>query len=183
MAFSGATEINSATLAQFYRRVPLPPGSRCVRLLRVGEHTNPDGDDGPIWGNLFLADLDQKPEFAALSYRWGEDNCHSALVHLRRKFGSFVIWVDAICIDQSKPEEKAQQLPLMGDIYSLAKPVYIWLGKGNLKTDRAMRFLSETGFNDCFFEAGDPKRGVLSKPRIWRACWNAYSVHWGTQHT
>ncbi|KAF7540204.1 hypothetical protein G7054_g1547 [Neopestalotiopsis clavispora] len=39
------------------------------------------------------------------------------------------IWIDAICIDQSSALEKAQQIPLMGEIYKHAESVIIWLGQ------------------------------------------------------
>ncbi|OHF02893.1 hypothetical protein CORC01_01651 [Colletotrichum orchidophilum] len=38
-------------------------------------------------------------------------------------------WIDAICIDQTNPQEKAVQIPLMGEIYARSLAVYIWLGK------------------------------------------------------
>ncbi|KAK1657553.1 heterokaryon incompatibility protein-domain-containing protein [Colletotrichum godetiae] len=40
-----------------------------------------------------------------------------------------LIWIDAICIDQTNPQEKAVQIPLMGEIYAKSSAVYIWLGK------------------------------------------------------
>ncbi|KAL5329271.1 hypothetical protein ACEPPN_002782 [Leptodophora sp. 'Broadleaf-Isolate-01'] len=39
------------------------------------------------------------------------------------------IWADAICIDQGNMKEKAIQISLMGDIYTGAKNVIVWLGK------------------------------------------------------
>jgi hypothetical protein len=110
-----------------------------------------------------------KPQFAALSYVWGIEqerydiscnsvdlavtkNCLAALQHLRKKLGHFSIWVDAICINQSQSNnnEKDQQIPLMGEIYSSAAVTYIWLGPGNQKSDRAMALLSRAGFLDYF---------------------------------
>ena len=40
------------------------------------------------------------------------------------------LWVDAVCIDQSSMDERASQVLLMGDIYSRAEHVIVWLGKG-----------------------------------------------------
>ncbi|EXF84170.1 hypothetical protein CFIO01_05673 [Colletotrichum fioriniae PJ7] len=40
-----------------------------------------------------------------------------------------LVWIDAICIDQTNPREKAVQIPLMGEIYAQSSAVYIWLGK------------------------------------------------------
>jgi hypothetical protein len=39
-----------------------------------------------------------------------------------------LLWIDAISIDQGNPREKANQIPLMGDIYSNAQEVLGWLG-------------------------------------------------------
>lgn len=75
-------------------------------------------------------------------------NCREALVALRRlhsygpgdqssqKAGEqadgegqvLTIWVDAICINQKDEREKEGQLPLMGEIYTWASKVWIWLG-------------------------------------------------------
>ncbi|KAK4098470.1 hypothetical protein N658DRAFT_476979 [Parathielavia hyrcaniae] len=38
------------------------------------------------------------------------------------------LWIDAICIDQGSPAEKAAQIPLMGEVYSRAGRVLAWLG-------------------------------------------------------
>jgi hypothetical protein len=37
-------------------------------------------------------------------------------------------WVDAICINQNDLNEKNEQVPRMGDIYSMASRVWIWIG-------------------------------------------------------
>jgi hypothetical protein len=37
-------------------------------------------------------------------------------------------WIDAICIDQLNVREKNEQVPRMGDIYSMAGRVWIWMG-------------------------------------------------------
>lgn len=39
------------------------------------------------------------------------------------------LWIDAVCIDQSNRIEKALQIPLMGQIYSNAELVIVWLGE------------------------------------------------------
>ncbi|KAK5082566.1 hypothetical protein LTR70_007672 [Exophiala xenobiotica] len=51
------------------------------------------------------------------------------------------IWVDAICINQQNDEEKAQQIRLMKDIYSSARPVILWLGCEAEDTTLAFRFM------------------------------------------
>lgn len=84
--------------------------------------------------------------YEALSYVWGDSNlvepiyccgktlrvtlnCLKALKYLRRENESRTLWVDAICINQAgQTEEKNHQIDLMGDIYSGASKVLVWLG-------------------------------------------------------
>jgi hypothetical protein len=47
-------------------------------------------------------------------------------------------WIDAICIDQSNAEERAQQVSKMKEIYEKATSVIIWLGA--MKTNTALAF-------------------------------------------
>lgn len=38
------------------------------------------------------------------------------------------VWIDAICIDQVDSAEKAEQIPLMSQLYSKAERTLVWLG-------------------------------------------------------
>lgn len=49
-----------------------------------------------------------------------------------------VLWIDTICIDQQNADEKALQIPLMGEIYRRATEVTIWLGEGDRKMTRCL---------------------------------------------
>jgi hypothetical protein len=56
-------------------------------------------------------------------------NLHDGLQQLAASgFLGKWLWIDAICIDQENNDEKAIQVALMGDIYSTASKVIIWLG-------------------------------------------------------
>jgi len=97
--------------------------------------------------NTHKPQLSMQTSFKALSYQWGpptptrsilldnkviviRDNLWHALRHLRYPTTDRShIWIDAICIDQSNKAERAQQVSIMGDIYSLASEVLVWLGK------------------------------------------------------
>lgn len=63
------------------------------------------------------------------------ENLSDFLISLLRRAMRFsdeaipMLWIDAICIDQTNSQEKAVQIPLMGEIYSHSAAVYIWLGK------------------------------------------------------
>jgi hypothetical protein len=98
--------------------------------------------------------LTELPHYFAVSYTWGapelarevevdgitilvRENLFQLLRHLRQPHSSLVLWIDALCIDQSSIPEKNIQVPLMGQIYSSAKSVFVWLG---LHADRSEHF-------------------------------------------
>lgn len=85
--------------------------------------------------------------YTALSYVWGlggfdqmvrlergdipiTSSLATALRHLRTSGHSIFLWIDQICMNQSDKLEMAQQIPLMGKIYSHATNTIIWLGDG-----------------------------------------------------
>lgn len=43
-------------------------------------------------------------------------NCLDALRLLRQR-NILVVWIDAVCIDQSNPAEKAIQVAMIGDVF------------------------------------------------------------------
>jgi hypothetical protein len=96
--------------------------------------------------------------YEALSYTWGDSstlqhirlnnglffikpNLYVALQHLRLADTERILWVDAICINQSCPLEKTQQVSMMRNIYQAAKRVLVWLGEGSEKTFRALSWV------------------------------------------
>lgn len=54
------------------------------------------------------------------------------------------LWIDAICINQEDPHERAEQVGLMRRIYKRASRLVIWLGKDRHESDRAIGFISKT---------------------------------------
>ncbi|CZR65524.1 uncharacterized protein PAC_15424 [Phialocephala subalpina] len=116
----------------------------------------PDGASPPIDdGAAAISTEGQKPDgalgphrYRALSYVWGSgmrshalgcegkkifvtENCDRALRDLRDDTAPITLWVDAICINQKDPDERAQQVSLMSEIYRYADEVLIWLGEGS----------------------------------------------------
>jgi hypothetical protein len=84
--------------------------------------------------------------YEALSYVWGVDiassevyiddirmevtlNLDIALRHLRRRWTSRVLWIDALSINQQNVQERNKQVRNMGLIYQQATSVLIWLGQ------------------------------------------------------
>ncbi|KAL1602452.1 hypothetical protein SLS60_005868 [Paraconiothyrium brasiliense] len=112
----------------------------------------------PLTGHLIqfdrydeLAKLDHQQEYIAVSYVWGERDLSERLIlngtennhcgylritpnvkvmleHFRRRHKKIYLWIDAICLNQNDEAEKAQQIPLMGEIYQHARKSYFWLG-------------------------------------------------------
>ena len=103
------------------------------------------------------AKLSQKPPYEALSYRWTDpnkespdlvycngfkcpigSNLYAALIRFRLPNVPRALWVDQLCINQAEGPEKAQQLLIMGDIYSKAERVLALLGPAYDDSDKAM---------------------------------------------
>jgi hypothetical protein len=47
---------------------------------------------------------------------------------VREKDKNRTLWVDAICINQQDIRERGCQVEMMGDVYSKAARVLVWLG-------------------------------------------------------
>ncbi|KAH7305457.1 heterokaryon incompatibility protein-domain-containing protein [Stachybotrys elegans] len=69
------------------------------------------------------------------------ENLESALRHLRLEDKPRVMWIDAICINQSDHRERSKQVARMGQIYALADRVVVWLGPASKDSDAALGFI------------------------------------------
>ncbi|QDS68455.1 hypothetical protein FKW77_010822 [Venturia effusa] len=103
----------------------------------------------------------QLPFYEALSYTWGDlsdtglisvgldpaktlsvtRNLYDALLHLRYETKPRLLWIDAICIDQSNLEERGSQVQKMGQIYKRANRVVVWLGPEADDSTHAMKLI------------------------------------------
>jgi Heterokaryon incompatibility protein (HET) len=121
---------------------------RTIRLMQI----LPRGSvsSAPIKFNIQHRSLDDDFEYNALSYVWGDSkagsktilcqdgtelqvgvNLHAALSALERFdiCSQNFIWIDAVCINQNDVQERTEQVTLMGEIYSKARRVFIYLGE------------------------------------------------------
>jgi hypothetical protein len=119
----------------------LDSAAKQVRLL----HLHPGSNDDKVSCTLRVVSLDDKPEYEALSYVWGDasdtvdinvqkepkpvtKNLCAALMKLRFEAEERVLWVDALCINQLDIPERSQQVRVMAAIYSQASRVVVYLG-------------------------------------------------------
>ncbi|KAI7780579.1 hypothetical protein LA080_015862 [Diaporthe eres] len=70
----------------------------------------------------------------------------------RTETAPLLVWTDALCLNQEDEQEKSQQIPRMGTIYSQAKVVLVWLGTDE-KLQSELKRLRDCGENVGFYEA------------------------------
>ena len=58
--------------------------------------------------------------------------------------GSFY-WCNALCINQNDDQEKGHQVNQMGQIYSEAQKVLVWLGVADSETELAFQVINDVG--------------------------------------
>jgi hypothetical protein len=141
---------------------PLDLAKRDIRILNV--HPGAFGDSIRTTLSHLSLSATEGQQFEALSYCWGEftrrriisleyegneyefpvtDSVEAAIRHLRSDNNTLSIWIDLICIDQTNFEERAHQVALMTDIYSLAIQVNIWLGAGTVSERTAFKVVRD----------------------------------------
>ncbi|KAH7238140.1 heterokaryon incompatibility protein-domain-containing protein [Fusarium tricinctum] len=70
-------------------------------------------------------------------------NLRAALLGLEKRLNGRPIWIDAVCINQTDSTEKATQVAHMGEIYSAAEKVFVWLGRKHTERTASMSILRE----------------------------------------
>jgi Heterokaryon incompatibility protein (HET) len=113
-----------------------------IRL--VGILPGSPGDDVSVYMDVHPLN-EVAMQYEALSYVWGNPepakiifvnkvevhvnpNLYEALISLRQRDSTRRIWIDAICLNQTSFAEKSKEVQKMGQIYSLAKTVNVFLG-------------------------------------------------------
>jgi ankyrin repeat protein len=139
-----------------YAYEPLDLEECSFRLIRLFK-----GSYGPIHCELFRASLhsiEDGIDYEALSYTWGSaekpyeietdgkkfpvaKNLFQALEHLRLQHQDRILWIDAICIDQSNIDERGHQVRQMSSIYQRAEQVIVWLGQPTVNTDLFFHYM------------------------------------------
>ena len=141
---------------EYFQYQPLSRDSKnpSIRILEL----LPGGPSDLFRCNLRHVTLSEHPEYEAISYCWGASlerklivcndsileitqSLFSALWRLRIPEEARFLWADAICINQSDPEEKSYQVALMRQIYQSAKIVDVWLGEAADGSERLKDFV------------------------------------------
>ncbi|KAH6615933.1 heterokaryon incompatibility protein-domain-containing protein [Chaetomium sp. MPI-SDFR-AT-0129] len=134
-----------------HRYQPLPTGhARFLRLGGLGAHPLAYLESHP---------LSNPPPYIAVSYCWDPTSARRGMFLDRQSFsisetvlevlnqvqasqnatGSReLLWIDQICINQADGAEKLDQMYRMGEIYSKATKVFIWLGPTANGSDAAL---------------------------------------------
>ncbi|KAF2838755.1 hypothetical protein M501DRAFT_992705 [Patellaria atrata CBS 101060] len=164
-----------------YQFEPLP-NERTIRLFEL----HPGAGVQPVVGRLRFAKLDRAPPYEAVSYvsdepRDAEEvvcngkslevsmNLYAALQRVRLQNRPRMLWVDQVCMDQKNDKERGQQMMLMGDIFTHADDVLVWLGENeDDDADLAFGLIKELNahFLDLVQGKGKKKRTTQSIPEI-----------------
>jgi len=131
MELAGRQDTSSAAC---YATAPVDRATRSIRLLRlVGSSVS-----SQIRCQLECFSLATCPTYTALSYRWGPVlstrliKINDISFNVRKNLWDFLdrernmskdgyYWIDAICIDQSRTEERNHQIGLMREIYAMVR--------------------------------------------------------------
>jgi hypothetical protein len=147
-----------------------------IRLLTL----LPGGHDDPIHCSLRNVRRNDIAGADALSYTWGEppaayetwindrpfavrENLYHALKALRLPDSERLLWIDAVCIDQSNLMERNHQVQQMAQIFGSAKSVIVWLGMETDDIRMAFSFFSEA------YLRGASNRKAMAKDNRWTA--------------
>lgn len=194
-SYSGASNVTEIGKS-IYQNSPLENGQ--IRLLEICPSEERQGSD-LIRINMFSVFLDDDLKYDALSYRWEcstghryifvngvrtpvMENLFCALKEIRSAFASQNsptsqnLWVDSICIDQASIEERTKQVGLMGQIYSNASIVRVWIGSpGSTNVRAAFDFIEDTSRLENVYPmtVGNTSSGIKAITELLdRSYWN-----------
>ncbi|KAE9367255.1 HET-domain-containing protein [Stipitochalara longipes BDJ] len=84
-----------------------------------------------------------------------------ALRNLRTSQDPWIVWIDAICINQDDVLERGVEVLKMGDIYSKARRVIVWLGPEDENSSLAVETLEDIAKDVYFSEGNDRQSRVM----------------------
>ncbi|KAG5791298.1 hypothetical protein H9Q69_009663 [Fusarium xylarioides] len=144
--------------------------------------------------HLIQAYLNDIIPYEAVSYTWERqstpheiivdkkklsitESLYEALCHLRRPDEDRVLWIDALCIDQTNIKERGHQVNRMAEIYKKADKVIVWLGylSGNATQLKSAITMLEAQAAQL---PGIPRRWPREDPR-WKSQWRQIEANLG----
>ncbi|KAF2636806.1 HET-domain-containing protein [Massarina eburnea CBS 473.64] len=111
---------------------PLPPGKDEYEILC-------DGHPLKVTKNCYAFLLSfRKAKATDTNHQSSRKNAE----FIERTFSSYLIWIDAICINQSSLGERSSQVRIMDRIYRQAQQVIVWLGPSDSSTKLAVQVIA-----------------------------------------
>ncbi|KAI3572422.1 heterokaryon incompatibility protein-domain-containing protein [Fusarium oxysporum f. sp. albedinis] len=157
-------------MAQYYSDLL---DAKSFRLATISVDKHPETGTQVPNVTLITHALSSAPEitYNALSYTWGpprpgpadseaaanpsillnrnisevQPNLYDALLELHASCSEAPIWIDALCINQSSPNERSAQVSVMNQIYGKANRVIVWLGKAFPELEAGLRAAERIG--------------------------------------
>lgn len=134
-----------------------------------------NGSPLPIRENLWVAlkalrDFFPNKARSLDNWRWGggRNKFHKEML---QDNGYPLMWIDAICINQSDNLEKNHQVNMMGRIFSKADLAISWLGDEADDSSRIMKAIRATKNNlEYSFDMSQAMRAFANRP-YWRRMW------------
>ncbi|KDQ26704.1 hypothetical protein PLEOSDRAFT_159377 [Pleurotus ostreatus PC15] len=142
-------------MSVYYAKLPTSRGTRVLSLEPLPDIVDPShapSGHEAVHCDWSVISVDEPEPYYALSYVWGNPNikeyhliCNGRLMKITYKiWAAKAVWskypsrrlrVDAICINQDDIPERKQQVTMMGNIYSRAERVAIWVGEATVHSD------------------------------------------------
>lgn len=167
---------------------------------------------------LICTTIEGAPPYVALSYAWGDPTLIRYIIVNNRPFlvaknlfdflsivgrhyldHNLMLWVDAICIDQSNFPERSMQVLQMARIYDHAHQVHAWLGPGTPETNSTVKNIhsmftmmadliaKHKGDIPTAFEEVNPRNTSLYNVseaqdlQKWKSIFELFNVAWWTR--
>jgi len=168
--------------------LPLSDHHPSFRLLELDLNSD---EEATVHATMSTYDFENAPDYEALSYTWGtrdesanikvnaqwfpvSPNLLAALKQLRLNHGKNgepkrMLWIDAICINQSNNSEKSHQVMRMKDIYVNASNVLVWTGKADNLSDITFDTLERFAADDGTPDGSTTHRDILATAEERRA--------------
>jgi hypothetical protein len=182
------------TTARVFQYQPLDLTRDEIRLIKL--NPSPVGASS-ISCSIDVFDTNGCPPYVAVSYMWGppepsmfvtvsnqggrelriRENLHDFLKAMQARPGNDLgyLWIDQLAIDQENVEERNHQVKQMGEIFSKAEKVVIWLGTGDEHSVQAIRALEKNRYSGGYSKEAKGIVDFLAQP-YWSRLWVAQEI-------